>query len=167
VKAPLTSVGVGICARRAPLCLFPRGVIHPTCGLDAATGAVPSYHRLGVPDGGASKLQTQVDVAHVVLSCVIFFRLARLRRSFSWTLSRPLCNVFFGPTSLMVRPVVCQACIRSFVGEGEHPCRTQGPVLVLLQAYLNIVPDIQYSMGTLCHLVRLSSVAFIPRFRWV
>jgi hypothetical protein len=44
-------------------------------------------------------------------------------RSFSWTLSRPLCNVFFGPTSLMVRPVVCQACIRSFVGEGEHPCQ--------------------------------------------
>jgi len=45
-----------------------------------------------------------------------------------------------------------------------HLQGTQGPVLVLLQAYLNMVPDIQYSMGKFCTSSRLPGVALIPRF---
>ena len=46
-----------------------------------------------------------------------------------------------------------------------HLQGTQGPVLVLLQAYLNMVPDIQYSMGRFSRLLQLSTVVLTPRFR--
>lgn len=55
--------------------------------------------------------------------------------------------------------------IKRYFRDQLHFQGTQGLVLVLLQVYLNMVPDIQYSMGKLRHLVRLSSVALTPRFR--
>ena len=55
--------------------------------------------------------------------------------------------------------------MKRYFQDQPHLQGTQGPVLVLLQAYLNMVPDLQYSMGRLCPLVRLSSVALTPRFR--
>ena len=43
--------------------------------------------------------------------------------------------------------------IKRYFQDQPHLQGTQGPVLVLLQAYLNMVPDIQYSMGKLRPLV--------------
>ena len=57
--------------------------------------------------------------------------------------------------------------IKRYFQEQPHLQGMPGSVLVLLQAYLNMVPDIQYSVGTLCHLVRLSSVVLTPGFRYV
>ena len=47
--------------------------------------------------------------------------------------------------------------IKRYFQDQPHLQGTQGPVLVLLQAYLNMVPDIQYSMGRFCTPYRLSS----------
>jgi len=46
----------------------------------------------------------------VVLACVAIAQVQRSQEA-SPGRCRPLCGILFGPTSLMVKPVVCQACI--------------------------------------------------------
>jgi hypothetical protein len=70
----------------------------------------------------SSKSRNQVDVAHVVLACVAIRASLKKSRSFSWTVSRPLCDILFGPTSPTVRPVVCARRVFAALWERESTC---------------------------------------------